>query len=137
MVLLSPPSDELQPLFDLPNTRVVVVERSEAFAWRPFREQARLLAQFRPSTVHLLFTAGRNGYLWLAKWYSTEKVFLTDRVPRSSGHCPTSLPMRKRLPKRVIYCCVHKLICLSDFVRRCLREDGVLPVVEFSVFTVE
>lgn len=127
LVFLTPPSGSAEKLYDLPNTRVEVIENCGQFAWSPLRSMARLLAEVRPRIMHLHFMDGWSGYPWLAKRYSVEQVFITDHNSRPAGHVAKPVSPWKQPIKRLVHFPVTKIFGVSDFVCRCVREERVLP----------
>jgi len=127
LVFLSPPSDEVNSLFALPNTRVEVIEECGKRAWRPLRAMAKLLAKVRPRIMHLHFMDAFSGYPWLARSYSAERIFLTDHNSRPEGHYTRPVALWKRPLFRLACLPITKVICVSSYVsRRVQHELGTL-----------
>jgi len=127
LVFSTPPAGAARDLFELPNTRVEVVQDSERLAWRPMRKMAKLLAKARPRIVHLHFIHPWSSYPWLAKRYATEGVFLTDHNSRPAGYQPSPAALRGRPLRRLACVPLTKVFCVSSFVSCCVRKELPLP----------
>jgi glycosyltransferase involved in cell wall biosynthesis len=123
LVFLCPPSGGAETLFDLPNTRVEVVEGCGQCARRPLRAMARLLAKYRPGVVHLHFMDAWSGLPWLARLYGAERVFITHHDSRAAGYVPPPVARWKRPLLRLVYLPVTKILCVSSYVRRCVQAE--------------
>ncbi len=124
LAFLSPPTDQVASLFDLPNTHLEWIEFCGTRSMRAISRTGHLIRKYRPDIAHF-HLVDPILYPWLARSLGVGNVFLTDHISRPQGFCPRHLPAWKRMAKRLAYAPVTKIICVSDFVRDCRRTEGV------------
>jgi len=129
---LSPPSEEVRKFLDLPNVIIEVLEGVHNTAWRPAVGLATLLRKHRPAILHLNYTGFLSVYPWLAKMYQVEKVFFTDQTSRPANFVAVPRPLRTRVITRFLNAPLTKVVCVSEYGRRCLTGLDVLPPSRFQ-----
>lgn len=124
------PEDGVRAFLQLPNVTICSLERMARWRmecqWR-FR---RLILQHGPQIVHLNFVDLLSPFAATARLAGADRVFFTDHISRPAGFAPA----RANLPKRLAYLLASPIagvFCVSDFVRRCWLEAGVLPADRF------
>ncbi|MDQ1729687.1 MAG: L-malate glycosyltransferase [Pyrinomonadaceae bacterium] len=121
------PPEEVRRFLALPNVSLETLENSTDSNWTATKSLARILRRHQPEILHLHFTGFLGLYPWLARLCSVKKVFFTDHTSRPAGYEPRRAPSWKRVAARVINQPITKVICVSDFGRRCLTALDLLP----------
>jgi glycosyltransferase involved in cell wall biosynthesis len=121
------PPEEVCRFLALPNVSLETLENSTDSNWTATRSLARILRRYQPEILHLHFTGFLGLYPWLARLCSVKKVFFTDHTSRPAGYQPRRAPSWKRVAARIINQPISKVICVSDFGRRCLTALDLLP----------
>lgn len=129
--LTEPPTD-VREYLNLPNVTIEILEDS----WRPSlaatKKLVRILRQYRPEILHLHFVGFLNLFSWTGRLVSAERVFFTDQASRPENFIATRAPFYKRILGRMINWPLTKVICVSDYNRRCMTTLDVLPADRFE-----
>lgn len=127
LCFLSEPAKEVQEFLDAPNVTLEVLENSTEINWDASRALAKILRRHKPQILHLHFTGFLGIYPWLAKLMGVRKVFFTDHTSRPAGSVPLRAPSWKRMIARVVNKPIDRVVCVSDYGRRCLTTLDLLP----------
>lgn len=124
--LRSPPED-VRRFLSLPNVTLEVLENSTDLNFSATTALARIIRRHKPEILHLHFTGFLGVYPWLGRLLSVKKVFFTDHTSRPAGYKPRRAPAWKRTLARMINAPITKVVCVSEYGRRCLTTLGLLP----------
>ncbi len=132
LCFLTPPPPDVLSYLKLPNVSIEILEES----WRPAPKAAkdlgRILRRYRPAILHLHFI-GFIGFLpWVGRLFSARRIFFTDQGSRPADYVARRAPLWKRILVRMINWPLTKVICVSDFNKRCMTTPGVLPEDRFE-----
>jgi glycosyltransferase involved in cell wall biosynthesis len=125
--LQSPPED-VRRFLSLPNVTLEVLENSTDPNWSATVALARIIRRHKPAILHLHFTGFLGVYPWLARLLSVKTVFFTDHTSRPAGYEPRRAPAWKRTLARIINSPITKVVCVSEYGRRCLTTLELLPL---------
>lgn len=129
--LTEPPAD-VREYLSLPNVTIEILEDS----WRPslgaMKKLVKILRQYRPEILHLHFVGFLNMFSWTGRLVSAKRIFFTDQTSRPENYVATRAPFWKRTLGRLINWPLTKVICVSDYNRRCMTALDVLPADRFE-----
>ena len=131
LCFLSPPTEPVREYLNLPNVSIEVLPDSWKLAWKPTLGLARILARYRPEILSLQFTGFISPYPWLAKLYGVKKVVFTDQSSRPEGYVTRRAALWRRIGTRVANYPLHRVVCISDYVRNSWVTFDVLPAGRF------
>jgi glycosyltransferase involved in cell wall biosynthesis len=124
LFLTASPADRVVPEFCEAALPVECLDL-DRFRWSHVRRLLQVVSENRIEVVHWNFTPPlSNPYLWaLALFRPDVRHFFTDHNSRAG---PASRPASKlrKAAKRALLKRYAKVICVSDFVRTCLVEQG-------------
>jgi hypothetical protein len=112
----SAPPEPVREFLSLPNVVIEVISNPWDRAWQPVRDVRRILARYKPRTLHFHFTGFLGPYPWLGKLYGVERSFYTDQTSRPDGYVPVRSALWKRIVARIINAPLTHTICVSDTV---------------------
>jgi glycosyltransferase involved in cell wall biosynthesis len=124
LFLTTSPADRVVPEF---REAALPVEclALDGFRWSHFRRLLQVVSENRIEVVHWNFTPPlSNPYVWaLTLFRPGVRHFFTDHNSRSpsAGHSVSGV---RKAAKGALLKRYAKVICVSDFVRRCLQEQG-------------
>ncbi len=127
LCFLAKPPEHVRRFLSLPNVTVEVLENSTDLNWNATTALSRILRRHQPEILHLHFTGFLGVYPWLARFLSVKKIFFTDHTSRPSGYELQRAPFWKRGLARLINSPITKVVCVSEFGKRCLTTLGLLP----------
>ena len=129
--LTEPPAD-VREYLSLPNVTIEILEDS----WRPslgaMKKLIKILRQYRPEILHLHFVGFLNLFPWTGRLVSAKRIFFTDQTSRPENFVAARAPFWKRTLGRLINWPLTKVICVSDYNRRCMTALDVLPADRFE-----
>jgi glycosyltransferase involved in cell wall biosynthesis len=129
--LTEPPAD-VREYLTLPNVTIEILEDS----WRPSfastRKLIKILRRYRPKILHVHFVGFLNLFSWAGRLVSAERIFFTDQASRPENYIATRAPFWKRILGRLINWPLTKVICVSDYNRRCMTTLDLLPAHRFE-----
>lgn len=129
--LTEPPAD-VREYLNLPNVTIEILENS----WRPSltatKKLIKILRKYRPKILHLHFVGFLNTFSWTGRLLSAERIFFTDQASRPENYVATRASFRKRILGRLLNWPLTKVICVSDYNRRCMTTLDVLPADRFE-----
>jgi glycosyltransferase involved in cell wall biosynthesis len=126
LCFLKSPPDDVRKFLELPNVSLEVLEDSTNVSWRTTKSLADILRRHKPEILHLHFTGFLGIYPWLARLMSVKKVFFTDHTSRPAGYEVRRAPFWKRTVARIINLPITKVVCVSEYGRRCLTALDLL-----------
>jgi glycosyltransferase involved in cell wall biosynthesis len=130
---LTQPSDEVRRYLDLPN---VSFEELESDAPRPklstIRKLSDILKKHNAKVLHLHMVGFVGLYPWIAKLRSVNRVFFTNHMSYPEGYVPQRAPLWKRQLIRAINWPMTRVICVSNYNRRCISALDILPDSRFQ-----
>lgn len=127
LCFLKEPTEDVRQFLSLPNVSLEVLENSTDLNLSASKNLARIIRRSKPEILHLHFTGFLGVYPWLARLLSVKKIFFTDHSSRPAGYVATRAPAWKRFTARIINRPITKVICVSQYGRRCLTALDLLP----------
>jgi glycosyltransferase involved in cell wall biosynthesis len=120
------PADSVREFLSMANVSLCTLSGMARWSLQCQRNFRALIAEHRPEIVHLNFVDFLSPFPAVARLSGVQRVFFTDHISRPSEQSA----FRSTLPKRLAYrwaVPVAKVICVSDFIRRCWIESDALP----------
>jgi glycosyltransferase involved in cell wall biosynthesis len=133
LCFVAEPPAQVREYLALPNVTLEVLPSFGRLCRAGLAEFSRILRKYHPAILHLHFTSFLGPYPWLAKLHSVRHVFFTDQYSRPAGYVPRRAPWWKRLAVRLINWPLDRVICVSEYGRRCCTGLGTLPRRRFTV----
>jgi L-malate glycosyltransferase len=122
-----PPVGLVREALDLPNVTLAVIPEQTHGGLHQAAQFFRLVAEHRPEVVVYSFNTILRAYPWIAHALSARRVFFNDHSSRQDEHLARERPRAKQLVARAIVAPIDGVICVSEFVRRCVLETGLVP----------
>ena len=134
LCFLKPPTEEVRRYLDLPNVSIEVLEGSDSPRPKPstIKRLSQILKSYRAKILHLHMVGFVGPYPWVAKLRAVEQVFFTNHMSHPEGYVPQRAPLWKRQLVRAINWPMTRVICVSDYNRRCLAALDILPGARFK-----
>ena len=132
LCFLTPPPPDVRSYLELPNVSIEILEES----WQPSSKAAndlrKILRRYRPEILHLHFIGFIGFFPWVGRLFSAKRIFFTDQGSHPAEYVARRSPIWKRMIVRAINWPLTKVICVSDFNKRCMTTLGVLPDDRFE-----
>jgi glycosyltransferase involved in cell wall biosynthesis len=126
-------NDAVKDYLQLPSVTIETVPSMTARGIGTPIEFQRLIRRLRPDIVHLHYTGFLTPFPWLARLCGVKRVLLTNHASYPEGFQPRRTAQPKRLLGQIINAPVNRVICPSEFGRRCLAATGQLPDDRYQV----
>jgi glycosyltransferase involved in cell wall biosynthesis len=127
LCFLKEPPEDVRRFLSLPNVSLEVLENSTGLSFNATRALARIIRRHQPEILHLHFTGFLGVYPWLAQLLSVKKIFFTDHSSRPARYVAVRAPFWKRVAAGIINRPIDRVICVSQYGRRCLTTLALLP----------
>jgi phosphatidylinositol alpha-1,6-mannosyltransferase len=127
------PSGAVAEFLRAPNLTVEEIPRLEDRPVESVPAVAAILRRYRPRVLHLQFVDFVGALPWMAKLCGVRQVFFTAHGSEPPGYQPRRAAAWKRALVRLINAPVHRVFCVSDYVRRTLAARDLLPADRFRV----
>jgi len=124
---LEPPPEHIRRYLALPNVVLETAPDIWRFRWEAARTVDRLLRRHHPAILHLHYTGFLSIYPWLARRHGVKRIVFTDHSSRPEGHVIRRAPWWRRTAVRAVNHPLTRVICISDYNRRCLVQAGLVP----------
>jgi glycosyltransferase involved in cell wall biosynthesis len=121
------PTDEVRRFLDLPNVSFETLPNSTNFNWGALKALAKVIRKYQAEILHLHFTGFLGAYPWLARLLKVKRIFFTDHSSRPAGYVARRAPVWKRAAARVINLPLSKVVCVSEYGKKCLTALDLLP----------
>jgi glycosyltransferase involved in cell wall biosynthesis len=132
---LSEPPEDVKRYLNLPNLTVEVLEN--AADPRPdistLKKLSKILRKHDARILHLHLVGFVGPYPWLARLLGVKKVFFTNHMSQPEGFVAVRSPLWKRVLVRIINWPMSKVICVSEYNKRCLQVFDLLPQKKLTV----
>ena len=122
-----PVTGNVREFLQLPNVIFEAVEAPGKLDVQSLLELKRVFRRYRPEILHLHFMPSIGPIPWLARLSGIEKVFLTDHTSRPPLFVPARRAGWKRQLARVMSSPISGVVCVSDYVRRCVVASSYVP----------
>jgi glycosyltransferase involved in cell wall biosynthesis len=126
-----PPTPKVAQFLDLPNLDIEVVPSLEFSNLHSIPPVWRILRKYRPNILHFHFLDFIGPYPWLAKLLSVDHIYFTSHGSNPSDYVPRRATLWKRLAARLINFPLHRVFCVSDYVRQTAVTLDLLPADRF------
>ncbi len=127
-----PPTPKVAEFLSLPNVDIEVVDNLEFAKFRSLPAIWRILRRHRPRIFHFLFLDFIGPYPWLARLLGADQIFFTAQGSNPSDYVPRPSALWKRGVARLINFPLDRTFCVSEYVRRCLVTQNLLPAERFQ-----
>jgi glycosyltransferase involved in cell wall biosynthesis len=122
------PSARVRKFLDTPNLSIEVLAKQSGTGPSKYLRLIRLLVRYRPSVLVYSFNGVLSFIPWVSSLLGVRTIFYNDQ---SSRQYQLALPRNrawKRLLGRIMTFPLDGVICVSDYVSRCVyREQWVTP----------
>jgi glycosyltransferase involved in cell wall biosynthesis len=117
------PSERVRQFFDISNVFFEVIDNQSSAGIRQYSQLVRLVVRYRPSVLVYAFNGVLRLIPWIAKLLGVRTIFYNDHSSRPYRRAPAATPGWKRALGRLITLPLDGVICVSDFVGRCVRHE--------------
>ncbi len=122
----SDPPERVRRYLELPNVRFEKLNDPWRVAWQPTRDLMAILRRYRPSILHSGFMPFLTPYPWMARLCGVNQVYFTDYGSHPAGYQPVRAGFIKRMVARAINWPLTRVLCVSDYNTRCIRDRGLI-----------
>jgi glycosyltransferase involved in cell wall biosynthesis len=104
---------------------VEIVSMGAQSSWRPpdLFPFWRLLRRYRPDTFLYAFNTILRPHPWVARLAGVRRIFFNDRSGRPVNYQARRRPWPNRLAGLLITLPVRRVLCVSNYVRRCVESE--------------
>jgi glycosyltransferase involved in cell wall biosynthesis len=132
LCFLTPPSEEVRRYLDLPNVSFEVLDSGAAHPkLSTVRKLSQILKRHDAKVLHLHMVGFVGPYPWIARLRSVPRIFFTNHMSQPEGYVPQRAPLWKRQLVRAINRPISRVICVSEYNRRCISTLDTLPGERF------
>jgi glycosyltransferase involved in cell wall biosynthesis len=120
------PSEQVRKRFDTPNVFFEVIDQQSRSGIKQCFKLMRLIGRYRPGVLLYAFNGVLRFIPWIAVLLGVKTIFYNDRSSRPREGTAVRVRKWKRSLARLITWPLDGVICVSDFVSRCVRQEHVV-----------
>jgi glycosyltransferase involved in cell wall biosynthesis len=117
------PSELVRKVFDTPNIFFERIDNQSSPGIRQYSKLVKIVVRYRPAVVVYSFNGVLRFIPWVAKVLGVRMVFYNDQSSRPNQAVPAAAAVWKRALGRLMTLPLDGVICVSEFVGRCERQE--------------
>jgi len=121
------PSELVRESFRTPNVFFEIVDKQSCAGIRQYLKLARIILRYRPAVLVYAFNGVLRFIPWTATLLGVQTLFYNDHSSRSYQGIPPRKAAGKRALGRLMTLPLDGVICVSDFVSECVRQERWVP----------